>query len=271
MMDLARWDRKLLDVGQNLPLVGPCLCVLLATLLFRLTDADLLISSLFYDGAWQGGFPLTSHPVLIGLYYWGLLPAWILGLGSVAILLASLFRNVSVESKRAAVFVLAMLVAGPIVLVNVVHKGYWGRPRPDQTVEFGGDQPFLLVMQPGTDRAFQSFPSGHAAAGFAIMAPGFLFYRRQPRLAACWFMLGLTGGLVMGIGRMAQGRHFTSDVLWAAATVYFTGLALDYLLLSKWEHAAKAPVSGLPPSPKARITSGHVAAPPAVEPHREAA
>lgn len=44
---------------------------------------------------------------------------------------------------------------------------------------------------------------------------------------------GLLYGLIVGLGRVAQGRHFASDVLWAAAVVYFAGCALDYLLLAK--------------------------------------
>ncbi len=34
----------------------------------------------------------------------------------------------------------------------------------------------------------------------------------------------------MGLGRVVQGRHFPSDVLWSGAIVYFTGLILAYLL-----------------------------------------
>ncbi len=232
-MPLVRWDRRLFDAGQNLPLVGPCLLVLLATLLFRVTDADLAISGLFHTGAQETGFPLAEHPLLIGIYYWGLAPAWLIGLGSLAVIATAAFREVSPERKRAAVFLLALLTLGPIVLVNVLYKGHWGRPRPDQTLHFGGNQPFLHVLDKGPVGNYYSFPSGHAAAGFCLIAPAFLLYRRRPRTAAVWLAFGLPFGIVVGAGRVMQGRHFASDVLWAAAILYFTGCALDYLLLAR--------------------------------------
>lgn len=45
-----------------------------------------------------------------------------------------------------------------------------------------------------------------------------------------WLVGGSCYGILMGIGRMAQGGHFASDTLWAFAIVYLTGLALSYAL-----------------------------------------
>lgn len=229
---LARWDRFLLDAGQRVPLVGPCILVLLATLLFRTTDVDFRVSNFFYDME-SGGFPLANHPLLIGLYYWGLVPAWLLGIGSSAVLATAAFRTVSAGGKYGAFFLLALLALGPILLVNSAYKGHWGRPRPDQTTHFGGTQPFLRVLDKGPAGDYHSFPSGHAAAGFSMIAPAFLLYRRRPRAAGACLVFGFACGLIVGLGRVVQGRHFASDVLWAAAVVYFTGCALDYLLLAK--------------------------------------
>ncbi len=260
LMLLARWDRRLFDAGQNLPLVGPCLLVLLATLLFRLTAVDLTVSGLFHAGRVEGGFPLANHPVLLTIYYWGLVPAWLIGLGSLAVLATAALRDVSPQKRRGAAFLLALLLLGPVVLVNLVYKGHWGRPRPDQTVHFGGDQPFLHVLERGPVGDYFSFPSGHAAAGFCLIAPAFLLYRRRPRLAAWWLAFGLVFGLVVGLGRVLQGRHFLSDVFWAATIVYFTGCALDYLLLARPSpiprHRAAPSASGRPAVPLARGSKG---------------
>jgi lipid A 4'-phosphatase len=275
---VTRWDRRLFDAGQNLPLVGPFLLVLLATLVFRFTDADLLISGMFHDGASKTGFQLADHPLLVSLYHWGVVPAWMIGLGSLAVVAAAAFRNVSPQRRLAAIFLLSLLVLGPVLLVNVVYKGYWGRPRPDQTMHFGGNQPFLHVMEKGPANGFCSFPSGHAAAGFCLIAPAFLLYRRRPRLASAWWVFGLTCGLVIGLGRVMQGRHFASDVLWAAAIVYFTGCALDYLLLAGAVSAPRRRTMraevGHPAAPAAAsVRTGGKQAPstPPTQPRRKAA
>jgi membrane-associated PAP2 superfamily phosphatase len=42
-------------------------------------------------------------------------------------------------------------------------------------------------------------------------------------------LLGLAYGTVMGIGRMVQGGHFATDVLWAWGLTYLTGLILAYI------------------------------------------
>ena len=41
---------------------------------------------------------------------------------------------------RAAVFLVLSLLLGPGLLVNVILKDNWGRPRPGSVVEFGGTQ-----------------------------------------------------------------------------------------------------------------------------------
>ncbi|MDZ7615406.1 MAG: phosphatase PAP2 family protein [Patescibacteria group bacterium] len=231
-MPLVRWDRRLFDAGQTVPLVAPCMLVLLATLFFRMTEADLLITGLFHDQA-ACRFPLAQHPLFLAIYDWGPVPAWLLGIGSLVVLAAAAMRQVPQTRARGALFLLAFLVLGPIVLVNVAYKGYWGRPRPDQTTHFGGCQAFLHVLEKGPTEQYQSFPSGHAAAGFCLLAPAFLLYRRHPRAAGACMAFGLLAGLIVGLGRVVQGRHFASDIVWAAAVVYFTCCALDYLILAR--------------------------------------
>ncbi len=274
-MPLAEWDRRLFDAGQTVPLVGPCLLVLLATLLFRVTDADLLIAGLFHGGVLDESFPLARHPLLVGIYDWGPVPAWLLGIGGLGILAAWAVRLAPTSKARGAVFLLAFLILGPVLLVNVAYKGYWGRPRPDQTTHFGGSQPFLHVLEKGPAGEYCSFPTGHAAAGFCLIAPAFLLYRRRPRLAGGCMAFGLLFGLIVGWGRVAQGRHFASDVVWAAAVVYFAGCALDYLLLAKAptqpRRKAAPSATGDEPMSGEKGRQGHQQAAQPAKPRRKAA
>jgi len=119
-----------------------------------------------------------------------------------------------------------MLAIGPGLIVNGVFKPYWGRPRPHCTIPFGGDQEFLPVLQKGCDQDYASFPCGHASMGFYLMAPTFVWYRRRPRLALGFLLLGLISGGAIGMARMIAGGHFPSDIVWAGGFIYFTALVL---------------------------------------------
>jgi len=227
---LLKLDRRLLDVRQPLPLILPLLLLLLATLLLRATTLDLTVSSWFHTGGpgMPGGFHLADAPLLEWLYWWGLLPTWLIATSAAAALIVGLAHADRRHWARAGTFLLLALALGPGLMVNAVYKDHWNRPRPDQVRHFGGDQEFRFVLERGAESGYYSFPSGHAAAGFYLMTPAFLLYRRRPKLAASILLLGLAAGAIIGMGRIMQGRHFASDVLWSAAMVYFTTLGLEY-------------------------------------------
>ncbi|RWX49504.1 PAP2 superfamily protein, partial [Candidatus Electrothrix marina] len=75
-----------------------------------------------------------------------------------------------------------------------------------------------------------SFPSGHAAIAFFLMAPWFVLRDRKQRYAEAFLISGLLFGTLVGIARILQGGHFVSDILWAGGLLYllgnFLGLAL---------------------------------------------
>ena len=129
----------------------------------------------------------------------------------------------------AALFVVALLALGPGLLVNTVFKDHWGRPRPADIVQFGGTETYRSFWHPGSPEQGRSFPSGHAAVGFFLMAPFFVLRRKAPGWARRALLAGILYGLTMGLGRMIQGGHFLTDVIWSGCMVYFSGLFLYYL------------------------------------------
>lgn len=100
---------------------------------------------------------------------------------------------------------------GPLLVVNLMLKEYWGRPRPFQTFFFGGDKPYV---RPGDIsnhcESNCSFVSGEAAAVFWVLALMFYFSGKNRTgfvivasiLAAFFAML-----------RVSFGRHYISDVV----------------------------------------------------------
>jgi lipid A 4'-phosphatase len=209
----------------------PALLLCALTAVFRFTDADIAMVRPFFAGSVPGDeFPdrwplMTAYPWK-ALYDWGIYPAWVLGCGGLVVWVAS-FGWLKLERWRdPGLFYGLLLIIGPGVLVNGVLKPYWGRPRPNAIQEFGGQREFLPVWQWGRGQDESSFPSGHASTGFYLMAPAFVCYRRRPRLALAFLLLGIVSGSVIGLARIVVGGHFPSDVVWAGGLIYFAALAI---------------------------------------------
>ena len=95
-----------------------------------------------------------------------------------------------------------------------------GRPRPVQVVPFGGTDAYHGPFVPGHDPSnHRSFVSSHAAAGFWLMSLGLTcgpVWRRR------WLLIGTVTGAAIGAGRMMQGGHFLSDIIFAFYAVWLS-------------------------------------------------
>ena len=193
---------------------------------------DLLISARYYDP--ELGFFHRNHPVVLALYDW---TPWI-GRGLVitlavyalvAPLLARHFAKQGEHSlaqraggswRHLATVAVVCGLLGPGLIIEGIFKNQMGRPRPVQVVEFGGKDtyqgPFVQGTTPERNR---SFVSSHAAAGFWLMSLGLTcgpLWRRR------WLLIGIVTGGVVGLGRILQGGHFFSDILFAFFTVWLS-------------------------------------------------
>jgi len=138
---------------------------------------------------------------------------------------------------RAALYLVLALAIGPGLLVNTVLKEHWGRARPSQIIEFGGDKHFTPALAPSRECERNcSFSSGHAALGFSLVAFAFLATeRRRQHLAAASAIA--TGGL-LGLARIAQGGHFLSDVVLSGLLVTATSWLLHRtVMVEDWPMA----------------------------------
>jgi lipid A 4'-phosphatase len=197
----------------------------------KLPDIDLAVASrcCHTPGA---GFTHAFDPVVLALYK-GTRPIGQIILAALAVfalispLLARLMRRrgqnaMAVQClgpwRRMAVVAVICGVLGPGLVVEGWFKNTVGRPRPVQVVEFGGDQPFHGVFARGPDpEHHRSFVSSHAAAGFWLISLGLTcgpVWRRR------WLVVGLVTGSIVGLGRMMQGGHFLSDIIFAFYAVW---------------------------------------------------
>jgi membrane-associated PAP2 superfamily phosphatase len=193
-------------------------------------DWDIRISASFYS--LTSGWEMADWYPVVWLYHYGTLPAVFttifLGGGALLSFKFTRFRPV----RGLGFFVVVFLLLGPGLMVNSIFKEHFGRPRPNQTVIFGGDLPFEPCGSPGVPHVGKSFPSGHASMGFFWLAL-YVFYRGNNRKAAvAFFVLGLIHGGLMGVGRIAQGKHYFTDIIWAGGMDYLVAYAIRAAMLA---------------------------------------
>jgi len=202
-----------------LPLTG----LLLMTLMFTLFDFDRAISSNFYRPG-EGWF-LRSQPLWIWLHKQGTIPGVLLAVGCLVFwLLSYYFSSLKAWRKPCLVVVLTTVLAAGL-LVNAILKQYWGRPRPSQIIEYGGQWEYRSIFPPGTPGKGASFPCGHCTMGFVFLATA-AFYPRSKSLAVTGVATGVILGSLLSAARVVQGAHFTSDTLWSLGLVAITAAGL---------------------------------------------
>jgi lipid A 4'-phosphatase len=199
----------------------PAVLVLLGTMLFRLTSLDLSISQFIFaagGNSWEWG----DHVPWKQLFDFGKIPGFLLLLTGLALLAAGFFWSDARRWRASAVFLVLVMLIGPGLVTNLLLKEHWGRPRPRQVQEFGGQYPFEPVLIYDVSSPGRSFPSGHASGAFIFVALYFvaLFQGWSSRVRWSLFWAGLLFGAAMGMARILQGGHFASDVMWALAVVW---------------------------------------------------
>ncbi len=140
-------------------------------------------------------------------------------------------RRRMLVSPRAAIFLIVTMLLGPGLLVNVALKDHWGRPRPIDVTQFGGEEHFVAWWDPNGDcQKNCSFVSGDVATVAWILAPAAL-------VPAPWLGLAYGGALALTIFmaamRIMAGAHFASDTIFAVVFTYFL-IWLSFALIYRW-------------------------------------
>ncbi len=215
-----------------LEVITVLLLLFAVTVIIAVTDADLRISSYFYQ---SGGWPVGERFSWKLLYRLDRYPGLLLAIfGLFAAIYGS--YNTSWRSWRSkGAFLVLLLALGPGLMVNAVFKDHWGRPRPREVTEFGGSRQFQQPWQPAINQNGRSFPCGHGSAAFYMAAPYFIYRRKKPFVAIIWLSCGLLFGILMSYARIAQGAHFLSDTVWSLGMVYIMAVILSGLLLRRRE------------------------------------
>lgn len=211
--------------------MGVVIIILIITSLLVIGyDIDIKLARLLVgpDNSWPG----NKNFFWMGLYKFAPVPGLLLAICSLGLFCLGYYDSRLEKIRRQAVFFILLALLGPGLMVNVILKDNLGRPRPRELVEFGGKHEFVQPMQLGNTGKNSSFPSGHASIAFFLIAPWFIYRNNLRKIAFCFLVSGLFFGILVGFGRMLQGGHFLSDVIWAGGIVYLTGELLSRILPS---------------------------------------
>lgn len=196
------------------------------SLLFRCTDLDRTVADAFYHGfspPWPGRHWAWSE----AFYRFGQFPADLCG----ALGLAAFFAGFASPRFRAwrgpGLFLGLLLLLGPGLLSNVLAKGLAGRPRPMETLGYGGIWEFHRPFDFGTPGRGASFLSGHASNAWYFLGLVFLV---PVRIRTSTLALALALGTAMGLARVSQGAHWLSDTLLPGAALWSLAAGLSPLI-----------------------------------------
>lgn len=241
--------------GTALSFTGFVLATAAIIVLFRVfPEIDLWFQSLFWTKA--DGFFLKNSDFAI-FFYKGIRWATPVVGGILAVvILHGLFGSKPRTKRwlRPSLATLATIAIGAGLIVNVMLKDQWGRARPSQIVEFGGvmqfTPPFALAEQCVRNC---SFVAGHPSMVFALFGLA-LFATRYRGLALVAVALG---GALAGLGRIMQGGHFLSDVIFSGVVMFVTAWVIHRIVIAL---PLDRPLPRAGASPGARRAMGEVAA-----------
>jgi lipid A 4'-phosphatase len=195
---------------------------------------DLWASALFYRAG--EGFFLADNPILVALHWLAYYGARVLGAAFVLLAAAAHLKRSPLFSldAKAWLFLFLALVVGPGLVANAGFKDHWGRARPREVVELGGNAAFSPFYVPHFHNAHAngSFVSGDGAFGFFLPAFAFVMPRRISR-RVFWGCMG--AGCSFGFVRLAMGAHFFSDIVYAAFFMLTASAALHAAMYGRRE------------------------------------
>lgn len=226
--------------------VGAAAVVLLAVASVVFSGVDLWFSGLFWHPG-QGFFDRDSWWAMALYRSVPVIAYVVVGLALLMLIANAVRRRPLLLPSRAILYVLVVVAVGPGLVVNVLFKDHWGRARPRDVVEFGGTATFTpaFVVSDQCPRNC-SFVAGHPSMALALVALALLISRRRRVLRRSAVAAVLVFGLLVGLGRIVQGGHFLSDVVFSAIFTLTIAWGL-YRLFGLDPPAADSPVESATP------------------------
>jgi len=183
------------------------LFILVSVIFVLFPQIDLYTSNLFYNGK---DFYLNGSK-FEELFYYSVKPTVIASIVvPLFIFIYNLIgkKNILQINAKVMLYIILVVGIGPGLIVNVILKDNWGRPRPHQIVQFGGKMKFSPAFIPTKQEGY-SFSCGHGAAAFSLIGFALLATKRRK----FWMSLALSYGILVSVARIIAGGHFLSDTI----------------------------------------------------------
>ncbi len=194
------------------------LIISISIIFFIFPTIDISISGIFYKG--NGNFFANSLDWNVYFLRKILLPSIILFLVLLPIIgipycLIAKKKFLTLTLNNLSYLLLSGILSLGII-VNVILKNLWGRVRPNDTIIFGGDQPFSIPWLKVSHCDHNcSFVSGDVSAFTLLLALTLIFAKPNLNKYAYIFIF------LIGITRIMEGGHFFSDVLMSFMITHF--------------------------------------------------
>lgn len=177
-------------------------------------NLDIYIFNWF--NSWAGVRPLWDAAIIFRATY-----LWYMVMAAVAAFVAvTFFRKFREYRRRNTELLLLAFISAFVarfVVTGLIHILY-NRPRPFEVLSG--------VRQLVNHDIGGSFPSGHASLAFAVATAVSFYY---PKTSILFFLAAIS----IGIGRIAAGVHWPSDILGGAAV----GIVTAWLVRFIWKRS----------------------------------
>lgn len=162
---------------------------------------------------------------------------------TIILFIITLFVIIKVDTEKLRKYrkvglILVLLVFAEILVVNLV-KMLWARPRMRFIESIEQFKYWYEINGPLNDNELKSFPSGHTANSFVMLAYIMFIPRDKKKLRMYFTAFAITWGSLVALSRVILGAHFSSDVIVGG---YIT--ILLYYALSSWINIKGSELSG---------------------------
>ena len=206
-----------LYIGFNFYLKILTIMLVLSIIFFIFPNIDITVSGLFFGK--DGSFLASEQDWFVYFIRKMILP--LLALLVFFIPIAAAVKQYTYGEKilnkplRDWTFLFSSLVLGTGVIVNSIFKSFWGRARPNDTLVFGGEQPFTIPwLNVDYCESNCSFVSGDVSF-FTLSLAILLIFNKQT-----WNIFAYSAIILISLLRIMEGDHFLSDTIMSFIITY---------------------------------------------------